>query len=146
MGAAVWPRKCVGGGGAPPPRSLALFIVVVPQCLALPPLANQGGEVDEWQAGLPIVSCGGWGGRPRSVRHVRIVGPPDRASLASSRARHGAAGEPSCHLPWGDPKFPRVRLGAHDVGGCGGHGERCLSRPSSLREAERRARCGAALP
>lgn len=84
----------------------------------------------------------GW---PRSVRHVRIVGPPDRASLASAGARHGAAGEPPRHLPWGDAEFPGVRLGAHDVGGCGGHGERCPSRLATGGRAEGPPRGSAAV-
>lgn len=112
----------------PPARSPALFIVLVPTAFGSALPTNQNGGKDEWQSGPPIVSRRGCGGRPRPGRHVRIVGPSDRASLASAGARHGAAGEPPRHLPWGDPEFPGVRLGAHDVGGCGGHGERCPSR------------------
>ena len=85
----------------------------------------------------------GW---PRSVRHVRVVGRLTELGFTPSGARHGAAGELARHLPWRDSEFPGVRLGAHDVGGCGGHGERCPSRPASPWEAEQRARRGAALP
>lgn len=85
------------------------------------------------------------GGRPPSVRHVRTVGLADRASVASSGERHGAAGESPRYLPWGDTELPGVRLGAHDVGGRGGHGERCPSCPAWPREAAQRACCGAVL-
>lgn len=68
-------------------------------------------------------------GRPPSVRHVRIFGPAAGVcAAASSGARHGPAGEPPSQLPRGDPELPGVRLGAHDVGGRGGHGERWASR------------------
>lgn len=63
----------------------------------------------------------GW---PRSLRHVVFVEPSDRAARGSRGARDGAAGEPPCHLPGGHAELPGVGLGAHDVGGCGGHGER----------------------
>lgn len=86
----------------------------------------------------------GW---PPSVRHVRIVGPAAGVAAAvsvaaSSGARHGAAGEPPRHLPRGHPELPGVRLGAHDLGGRGGHGERWASRPPRGRRRGEPSRCG----
>lgn len=56
-----------------------------------------------------------------------LVGLPDRASLASRGAQHGAASESSRQLPRGNPELPGVRHSAHDLGRCGGYGEHCAT-------------------
>lgn len=66
-------------------------------------------------------------GGPPLGRHVVPVGRAGAAAPGSAGARHGAAGHPARHLPRRHPHLPRVRPGAHDVGRCGGHGERRLA-------------------
>lgn len=136
----------MSAGGAPRPPACALpavFIVVIPQRLAPPPSANQGGGEDEWQAGPPVVSRGGRGaGRVLSAMlglSGRLTGlrlpPQERGMEPQVNLRVTCRGETqsflvsdSAHTTWADVE---AMVSA--------------ARPASPQEAERRARRGAAL-